>query len=261
MNKKFLFVDIYQPILEEDLVSYKDVIHLERLDIVVDEDMNRLVDKLKEHLGWDGFYFRIEEFQNRCYINIFIFFEQDIKDLLDYLMSINIEDEEVKGEPSSVEKSEEVVLFSVDYLFSQKDLDELLSFFEEEDIKIEVTVRERSAFERGAEDYHENIVIAFVTGVGQAVGEKIMSVLFSRYDEVHSPRFNEVKSKEVIRYTSEETGINIHDLNIVSTKTSQEDDRITEIKLTSRYKDISVSYNKATKDISYEVFSKFQTGI
>ena len=261
MNRKILFVDIYQPILGEDHVSYIDAIHLEELDIVTEENINCLVNKLKELLGGDGFYFRIEEFQTRCYINIFTFFEQDTKNLLNYLASINIEDDLAEYESLDLKEREEEILFSVNWLFDQQDLNELLSFFEKENIEIEVTLRERSAFERGAGDYHENIVIAFVSGLGQAVGEKITSILFKRYDEMHSPRFNEVKSKEVIQYISEETGINIHDLNVASIRDLQEDNSITEIKLTSRYKNISVFYNKITKDMNYEVFAKSQTMI
>lgn len=261
MNKKLLFIDIYQPVLGEDNVAYVDVIHLEELNIVTAENINSLVNKLKELLGGDGFYFRIEEFETRCYINIFTFFEQDTSILLDYFASINTENDLAEYESINFNESNEEVLLSVDGLFDQRDLDELLSYFEKEDIGVKVSLRERSAFERGAGDYHENIVIAFVTGLGQAVGEKILSVISKRYNELHSPRINKVKSKDIIQYISEETGINIHDLNVASTKKLQEDNNITHIELTSRYKNISVFYNETTNNINYEVFSKSQTMI
>lgn len=69
-----------------------------------------------------------------------------------------------------------------------------------------------------------------------------------------------VNTEKILKFISNEVGINKVGLNIYSVKDIEKSGKI-EIIITSRYKSIKVIYEKNSKNINYEVRNKTQTMI
>lgn len=260
MSEAQIFIDIYKPVWDDETqLFYSDVDHLEKIDLITEIDLNSIVENLKKHLGGDGFSIEVEEFKTQTYINILIYFNQDTQGLIKYLKTIESANVKSNFDGGLIEDKDEILL-SVDGLFNQEDIDELLLLLKSEGIEAEIKLRKRSAFERGAGDYHEDIILALISGAGKAIADKVMDIVLAR-KERRDTRFNTINSKKIKEYISEETGININDLGVSYIGTVDENPKLTEIKLTSRYKHITAYYNKETRGLNYEVIHKTQTMI
>lgn len=263
MSVKHVFIDIYKPVWDDETqLFYSNVDHLEKLDLITETDLDSIVENLKNYLGGDGFSILVEEFKTQTYINVLIYFNQDTQEVIKYLKTIESENvkNELNGGLIEGKDDKDEILLSVDGLFNQEDIDELLSLLRSEGIEVEIKLRKRSAFERGAGDYHEDVVLALISGAGKAIADKVMDIVLAR-KERRDTRFNTVNSKKIKEYLSEETGININDLGVTYIGTVDGNPNMTEIKLTSRYKNIIAYYNKETLELNYEVIHKTQTMI
>lgn len=245
-------------IFEDDGVTTKELVHLNSMDINTDIDIGNVVERLrflifKQH--GDGLYIQAEEFGNLCYLNIIIMFGEDYNLLAEYLDSIH-RSEEVKVDKTTIPNQENFL--SVDYFFNQEETKDLRRFFKNSGIESNVYFIERKAFERGAGDYHENVILSFLAGSAEAIGNRVTNLLMDKFSS-NNPRLTNFNTDNILSYISEETGINKQDLHL--TKIENISESQIEINITNRYKSIKVLYNKADKSINYEVMDKTQTMI
>lgn len=269
-NTKKVYIDIYHPVADDEGFPTKDVIHLTAIDINTNIKIGKVVDKLTEltlEYYHDGLYIEAEEFEQSCYINIFIMFGKEYKFLVEYLYSIDIE----QIESASKIKNKEDIFLSIDYLFDQKDTDVLVRELNDFGVEVKIHLINRKAFERGAGDYHELIMMSIQSGLigaAGALGKRLIDKLIDKYDDYQSPRIHKVNTKEILEFISNEVSINKRDLEIYSVKDLEKDykeegknsDKV-EIIITSRYKRVKVIYEISTKNINYEVIDKTQTMI
>lgn len=269
-NTKKVYIDIYHPVADEEGFPTKNIIHLTAMDINTNIYIGKVVDKLTElileYYG-DGLYIEAEEFEQTCYINVFIMFGKEYKFLVEYIDSINIE----QAKTAQKVKSQEDTFLSVDYLFDEKDIENLVKELNDLGIEVKIHLINRKAFERGAGDYHELSMMSIqsgLVGVTGALGKRLMNKLMDMYDDHQSPRINKVNNEKILEFISNEVGINKGDLNIYSVKDIEEADKDEgkeadkiEIIITSRYKSIKVIYEKNSKNINYEVRNKTQAMI
>jgi len=267
---KKVYIDIYHPVADDEGFPTKDVIHLTAIDINTDIKIGKVVDKLTEltlEYYNDGLYIEAEEFEQTCYLNIFLMFGKEYKFLVEYLYSINIE--QIKT--ASQIKNQKDLFLSVDYLFDENDTEDLVRELNDFGVEVKIHLINRKAFERGAGDYHELIMMSIqsgLVGAAGALGKRLMDKLIDKYDDYQSPRIHKVNTEKVLEFISNEVSINKRDLEIYSVKDLEKDykeegtdsDKV-EIMITSRYKRVKVIYEKSTKFINYEVIDKTQTMI
>src|SRR5699024_7991960 len=146
---KKVYIDIYHPIEDNDGFPTKDVTHLKALDIQtninIDEVINKLTELILESYG-DGLFIEAEEFEEFCYINVYLMFGTEHKFIIDYLSSINIQE----IEHTSQTKNSESIFLSVDYLFDENDRNTLIKELNDLGIDAKIYLINRKRFERGA---------------------------------------------------------------------------------------------------------------
>ncbi|MFS0820407.1 hypothetical protein [Bacillus sp. 1P02SD] len=258
MNHKKVYIDFYHSLYEDDGLTTKELVHLNSMDINTDIDIGNVVEQLKllifKQYG-DGLFIQAEEFENLCYINIIIMFGEDHNLLAEYLGTIH-RSEEVKV--NKITAPSQGNFLSVDYFFNQEETKDLRRLLNNLGIESKVYFIERKAFERGAGDYHENVILSFLAGSAEAIGNRVTNLLMDKFGN-HNPRLTNFNTDNILSHISEETGINKQDLHL--TKIENISNGRTEINITNRYKSIKVIYDKDAKSINYEVMDKTQTMI
>lgn len=255
MNHKNVYVDFYHSLFENDGVSIDELVHLNSMDIITETDIGNVVEQLKQLIFkpyGDGLYIQAEEFKDLCYLNVIIMFGEDYSSLAEYLDSIN------STAKVEVNKDDHSNFLSVDYFFSQEETKDLRELLEKSGIESEVYFIERKAFDRGAGDYHENVILSFLKGSAAAMGSRITNHLMGKFGE-YNPRLTSFNTEHILSHISKETGINKQDLRV--TKIEDIPDNKIEIQITNRYKKIKVVYDKPTRLINYEVLAKTRTMI
>lgn len=267
---KKVYIDIYHPLEDNKGFPTKNVIHLKAIDIQTDINIDEVVSKLTElileYYG-DGLRVEAEEFEEFCYINVFLMFGKEYKFLVDYLYSINLKESENTSQIKNIEN----IFLSIDYFFDENDRNTLIKELNDLVIEAEFYLINRKRFERGAGDYHELIMLAIkssISGAGTALGKILMDKLVDIYDDYQNPRIHKVNTEKVLEFISREVDINKADLKIYSVKNLKEPfnekgkkAEKMEILITSRYKNIQVICEKNSKITSYEVENKTQTMI
>lgn len=256
-DKKSVYIDIYHSLFDDDGLTTKDLAHLYKMNITTDIDIGKIVNQVKllifKQYG-DGLYIKAEEFEDFCYLNIVIMFGKEYNFIAEYLESINMSQEMNLNTLVNPK-----FFLSVDYFFSQQETAELQEILHDFGIDTKVYFIERKAFERGAGDYHENVVLSLITGSAQAIGSRVTNYLIDKFSDHQNARINSVNTDTILGHISKETGINKQDLHL--TKTKNISDEKIEIIITNRYKNIKVLYDKNSNSISYEVSHKTQTMI
>lgn len=259
MDSKIVYVDIYYSLFEEDGMNIRELLHLDSIDIRTNVDIGEVISDLKQLIFkkyGDGLYIKAEEFEEICYLNIIIMFGKEYEFLVEYLDTINDPNDKLVDHLSNEDHR---YFVSVDYFFNQRETEELKKILDELGVESKVYFIERQAFERGAGDYHENVILSFLSGSVEAIGNRLTHILMDRLSRHQNPRIVKFNIDKVITYISEETGINKQDLHV--SKIEHNQNSITEIEIINRYKKIKVQYDQNTKAISYEIDDKTQTMI
>lgn len=258
MSTKKLYIDIYHLNFEDDSLTTKTLDRLHKMEITTNINVGDIVSQLK-HLIFkhynDGLYIRAEEFEDFCYLNIILMFGKEHDFLVHYLESIN-DTNAIK--PSKVLTTEQHFI-SIDHFFNQQEIEELQKELGNSGISTEIYFIERSAFERGAGDYHEDVILALITGSVKVIGSRVTNYFMDKYIEPYNPRITTLNTEKILNYISKETGINKHDLHI--TKLENISEEIIKIRVINRYKTTEVKYNKKSKSIDYVVENKTDTMI
>jgi len=257
-SEKVIYIDIYHPISEGDGLTFNNFNHLHKMNVKTSTDIGEIVEQLKleifKHYG-DGLFIQAEEFKDFCYLNILILFGSEYDFLVDYIKSIS---EPFDGPPPEAEATRDIAL-SVDYIYSQKETTVLQNDLERFGVKSEVYFIKRKAFERGAGDYHENIILSLLSGAVHAVGTKITEHLIKKFDIHQNPQVYNISSEKILSYVSQETGIPKQHLSITERR-NIENNKI-EFNVINRYKVINVKYDKNSREIDYSIKDKNQTMI
>lgn len=261
-NAKQLYIDLYKTNFSEDGMTVIENKHLSKIDICTDVDVQEIVFKLRELIFkryGDGLSIKAEEFDSFCYLNVFVFFGEDISTLLEYFKSISIEKVTCINE-SSLDKDKEVTFLSVDYV-EPEDIIEYELLMKEQGVNPKKYLLGQSAFERGAGDYHQVIIFileGIALGALTEVGRRSLGKLIDQYGDPQKPSINKYNPNVAIDYVSEISGVNKQHLRIA--RTLPIDDNTLEIKVTSRYKDFMLTFEKESSMIShYEEKEKNQT--
>lgn len=257
-SEKVLYIDIYHPTSEDEGLTFSNYDHLHKMDVKTSSDIGEIIVKLKQkifkHYG-DGLFIQAEEFKGFCYLNILVLFGSEYNFLVDYIESIS---EPYNGPLPETESIGDTVL-SIDYIYNQEETVELQNELARFGVKSEVYFIKRKAFERGAGDYHENIILSLISGAVHAIGTKITEHLMKKFDIHQNPQVYDISSKKILSYISEETGISKQHLYITERR-NMEKDKI-EFNITNRYKIIEVRYDKISQKIDYRIKDKTQTMI
>ena len=261
---KLIYVDFYKPNFDEYGLSVIDVKHLKAIEIFTDISVQEIVFKMRqlifEKYG-DGLYINAEEFDLLCYLNVSVYFGEDISSMLAYLNEISLP-KKADIEDSIIEMNEEVTLFSVDYA-ENKDIEELKSELKLLGIDWSLYLEGQSAFERGAGNYHQYFMFVlsnFTAGAINGIGKRTWNKLANKFEDYQNPKVSKVNPYTIKNHVSEISGINKHDLRI--TKISSLGDTELEIGVTSRYKEFIMRYDKESKTFTqYEEKDKSQTMI
>ncbi|WYU51915.1 hypothetical protein MHH67_21520 [Bacillus sp. FSL K6-0047] len=258
MDCKKVYIDFYHSIFEDDGLTTKELVHLNSMDINTDVDIGSVVEQLRllifKQYG-DGLYIQAEEYGNLCYLNIIIMFGEDYNLLAEYLDSIH-RPGEIKFNKTAIPNQGNFL--SIDYFSNQEETKDLRRLLRNWNIESKVYFIERKAFERGAGDYHENVILSFLAGSAEAIGNRVTNILMDKFGG-YNPRVTNFNTDNVLSYISEETGINKQDLHL--TKIENISKNKIAINVANRYKCIKVLYDKNTKSINYEVMDKTQTMI
>lgn len=253
-NAKLLYVDIYRPIFDEDGVTTIDIKHLKKMDVYTDVSVQDVVFKLRQLIFQkygDGLYIKAEEFDTICYLNVHVFFGEDISQLIEYLDSISSEKVATEESDYLMEANEEVTLFSIDYIDSEE-IEEFKLLSESLGLNPKIYLEGQSAFERGAGDYHQIVIFvlnALTGGALNKTGSHVMSKLFSRYAEYQNASIKKFNPKVAIEYVSMVSGVNQQNLRL--TKISPLNENEQEIVVTNRYKDFVLHYDSESKTFNY----------
>lgn len=252
MTAKQIYIDFYKPIWDEVQMHYKEVQHIKGLEVVTDIDFNTILENLKKYLGGDGFYITIEEFDTVCFINVVTYFHQDIKELEEYIATLS------KGTLITKEdKIARAIYLSVDSVSGQEDIDRLVKLLNEEEIEIEFELRRKSSFERGAGDFHEDLIFSVFSAVTGKLTEAVIDKVQNKFSARRNLRLHTIDIERLKEYVAHKTSINVNDLKVRSIKTLE--DGLTEVILTSRYKDVVVTVDKSYKKVAFDVVQKTQT--
>ncbi|MBG9978874.1 hypothetical protein [Ruoffia tabacinasalis] len=268
MNKfKNIYIDLYRPIFTNTGLSIKEVKHLKKVDIYTEVSIQKIVFTLRQLIFdkyGDGLYIIAEEFDSFCYLNVHIYFGEDISTLIDYLHFISKDVPEVIEDQTNEldETDEEVSFLSFEWAAPEeiKDYELTINSSKSESKRYLVG---QSAFERGAGDYHQFFIFiigAIATGalseIGKCSYENIIN-LIKNEERVSVVEFN---PKIVIDYVVSISGVNRRNLRI--TKISPINNKEVQINVSSRYKNFCLEYNKTSKSItSYQESDKTQTMI
>lgn len=264
MNNKVLYIDLYHPVFLDDLITTTDVLHLHSMDICTDVAIDKIVEKIHflifERYG-DGLYIQAEEYETICYLNVFVMFGEDISSIVNYINSINNPEKlYLKDKASqSASSSNRNTFVSIDFFSDQQEIDEVKLYLDALGLENELYLTERKAFQRGAGDYHENIILSLITGSAQAIGNRLTNYLIDKCEHYQSPRISTINTDKIITYLSEQTGINKQDLHINRLNNISENE--IEVIIINRYKTFTAQFNRKTNTINYEEKSKTQTMI
>ena len=262
-NAKQLYIDLYKTNFSEDGMTVIENKHLSKIDICTDVDVQEVVFKLRELIFKrysDGLSIKAEEFDSFCYLNVFVFFGEDVSTLIEYLESISLDNVTCIDESSLKREDGEVTFLSIDYI-DQEDLKEFELLMKAQGLDSEKYLLGQSAYERGAGDYHQ-IIVFVVEGIALGAlsefGRRSIKKFFDQFGEYQRPSPIKFNPDIAIDYVSERSGFNKQDLRV--TRVSPTEDKNIEIKVTSRYKDFLLTYEKKSKSIThYEETSKSQT--
>lgn len=266
-DSKMIYIDLYRPIFIHAGLSIKEVKHLKKIDIYTDISIQEIVFTLRQLIFdkyGDGLYIKAEEFDSFCYLNVQIYFGEDISTLIDYLHSIS------KGIPEVIEEQtyylnevdEEVSFLSIEWADPEeiKDYESTIDSSEFESNRYLVG---QSAFERGAGDYHQFFIFiigAIATGALNEFGKHSFKKIINLSENKERASIVEFNPKIVIDYVTSVSDVNQRDLRI--TKVSPVNEKEIQINVSSRYKNFNLKYNNTSKSIiSYEEIDKTQTMI
>lgn len=268
MNEsKMIYIDLYRPIFIHAGLSIKEVKHLKKIDIYTDISIQEIVFTLRQLIFdkyGDGLYIKAEEFDSFCYLNVHIYFGEDISTIIDYLHSISkdvpevIEDQRYELD----EVDEEVSFLSIEWADPEEIKDYELSIDSRKSESKRYLVGQ-SAFERGAGDYHHFFIFiigAIATGALNEIGKRSYEKIINLIENEERASIVEFNPKIVIDYVVSISGVNRRNLRI--TKISPINKKEVQINVSSRYKNFHLKYNKASKSItSYQELDKTQTMI
>lgn len=262
-NVKQLYIDLYKTNFSEDGLTITDNKHLSEIDICTDVSVQEVVFKLRQLIFEkynDGLSIKAEEFDSFCYLNVFVFFGEDVSTLIEYLESISLERVTCIDESSLDRDDEEVTFFSIDYV-EPENIKEYELIMKAQGLDSEKYLLGQSAFERGAGDYHQIIVFVLegiALGALSEFGRRSFKKFVDQFGEYQRPSLVKFNPNVAIDHVTERSRINKQDLRV--TRTSPTEDNNIEIKVTSRYKDFILIYEKKLKSIThYEETSKSQT--
>ncbi|WP_214835080.1 hypothetical protein [Exiguobacterium sp. E4787] len=252
MTAKQIYIDFYKPIWDEVQMHYNEVQHMKDLEVITDIDLDTILESLKKYLGGDGFYITIEEFDSICFINVVTYFHQDIKELEEYVTTLS-KDTLITKE----NEIEHAIYLSVDSISDQEDIDRLVTLLKEEGIEIEFELRRKSAFERGAGDFHEDLILSVLSAITGKLTEAVFDKVQNKFSARRNLRLHTIDIERLKEYVTHKTSINVNDLKVRSIKTLEAG--LTEVILTSRYKDVVVTADQSYKHIDFNVVQKTQT--
>lgn len=235
--------------------------HLYDMSIVTTEELDEIVNQIKSLIFDyynDGLYIRAEEFEDICYLNIILLFGEEYEFLLPYLNDLHI-DSSINGEKADELMEPTEAFLSIDYA-DQSDIKKLQEILKGNGIATEVYYTETNAFERGAGDYHENFLLAILTGAGEKIGEEIISIISEKFRPFQRVGVNSINKEELIAYISQQTDINKRDLHMKNVK-KIENEEMVEVLIVNRYKEIKVTCTMDLKTINYEIKNKTETMI
>lgn len=268
MNKfKNIYIDLYRPIFTNTGLLIKEVKHLKQMNVYTEVSTQKIVFTLRQLIFdkyGDGLYIKAEEFDSFCYLNVHIYFGEDISTIIDYLQSISkdvpevIEDQRYELD----EIDEEVSFLSIEWADPEEIKDYELSIDSSKSESKRYLVGQ-SAFERGAGDYHQFFIFiigAIATGALNEIGRRSYEKIINLIENEERASIVEFNPKIVIDYVVSISGVNRRNLRI--TKTSPINEKEAQIIVSSRYKNFHLNYNKASKSItSYQELDKSQTMI
>lgn len=268
MNEfKMIYIDLYRPMFTNAGLSIKEVKHLKKIDIYTDVSIQEIVFALRQQIFdkyGDGLYIQAEEFDSFCYLNVYIYFGEDISTLIDYLHSIS------KGIPEAIEKQiyylnevdEEVSFLSIERA-DPEEIKDYESTIDSSGFESNRYLVGQSAFERGAGDYHQFfifIISAIATGALNEIGKRSLDKIKNLSENKERVSIVGFNPKIVIDYVASISGVNNRDLSI--TKIQPITEKEVQINVSSRYKNFKLKYNNTSKSIiSYEEIDKTQTMI
>lgn len=146
---------------------------------------------------------------------------------------------------------------SVDSISDQEDIDRLVTLLKEEGIEIEFELRRKSAFERGAGDFHEDLILSVLSAITGKLTEAVFDKVQNKFSARRNLRLHTIDIERLKEYVTHKTSINVNDLKVRSIKTLEAG--LTEVILTSRYKDVVVTADQSYKHIDFNVVQKTQT--
>lgn len=264
---KMVYIDLYMPIFTNDGVTIREVKHLKKLDIYTDINVQEIVFTLRELIFkryGDGLHIKAEEFDSFTYLNVYIYFGEDVSTLIDYLDSISKDiPEVVKKEIHNLnEVDQEVSFLSIGWADSEE-IKEYELTINSSGFELNNYLVGQSAFERGAGDYHQFFILiisALATGALNEIGKRSLDNIMSMFENKERTSIVEFNPKIVIDYVSSTSGVNSRDLRI--TRISPIDEKSIQISVSSRYKKFNLKYDNTSKSIiSYEEIDKNKTMI
>lgn len=257
INNREIHIDIYHSISDEYGLTYIENKLLYSSTIKSDIKMDDLVRKIRElifeYYG-DGLYITAEDFDDVGYININLLFGEDYFFLTEYFDSINNNEQILLAESKSIESN---VFINVENIFDDSDYEKLKKIFKEYGVEAEVYSKQISTFERGAGDFHIDLLILALEPIRDSLVAKLKkifgdaSIQVVKFDALSYRACAATLANEAERF-----------LKFQSSKIVNEEAKIQEVIFTSRKNKIILNVDIVSgKIVESEVLAKSQTGI
>jgi len=257
INNREIHIDIYHSISDkygltyiENKLLYSSTINS---DINMDDLVRKIIKLIFDYYG-DGLYIIAEDFDDVGYINIYLLFGEDYFFLTEYFDSINNNGQIPPVESKSIKSNG---FIHIENIFDDSDYEKLERIFKEYGVEAELYSKQISAFEKGAGDFHIDLLILAL--------EPIRDSLVAKLKKVFGKSSIQIVEFDVLSYRSYvATLVNEAErfLKFQSSKIVNKESRVQEVIFTSRKNKIILHVDIVSgKIVESEVLVKSQTGI